>query len=440
MRTFFLLLITLFTTMLPTLAAANFEISVTQGQAAPTPIAIPIFLSDGASRQLAAPMADVITQNLERSALFRSIPRNAHIERLSTLDTPPRFADWRQINAQLLVVGDIQSINNNQIRVNFRLWDILAQRQMAGFTYTTEKDNWRRIAHLVSDAIYKRVTGDDGYFDSRIVYVSEEGDPRNPRKRLAVMDQDGENVRYLTDGNALVLTPRFSPSDTEIIYLAYYQNTPRVYRLNIDSGDVRIVGNFPNMTFAPRYSPDGRTAIMSMARDGNTDIYTLDLDTGRVVRLTNHAGIDTSPSYSPDGKQIVFTSDRGGSAQLYVMNADGSNVKRITHSGGNYSTPVWSPRGDLIAFTKQTQGRFHIGVMRTDGSGERLLSQSFHDEGPTWSPNGRVIMFFRETPGDARGRGRSAALYSIDLTGHNLRRINTPTNASDPAWSGLNPP
>ena len=310
---------------------------------------------------------------------------------------------------------------------------------MVGLAYFTVPDNWRRVAHIVSDAIYKRITGESGYFDTRIVYISETG-PQNRRiKRLAIMDQDGDNHRFLTDGGTLVLTPRFSPTLQEITYLSYYGNQPRVYIFNIDSGRQEVLGDFPGMTFAPRFSADGNKVIMSMAKDGNSEIYTMDLRTRTVKRLTNHSAIDTSPSYSPDGKYITFNSDRGGSQQLYVMEASGAGVKRISHGKGRYATPVWSPRGDLIAFTKFTGGRFFIGVMRPDGKGERLLAEDFLVEAPTWAPNGRVLMFFRQERTKEDGSGGKSRLYSIDLTGHNERQVITPLDASDPAWSPLIP-
>jgi TolB protein len=292
----------------------------------------------------------------------------------------------------------------------------------------------------MADAIYKRVTGEDGYFDTRVVYVSESGPMDRRIKRLAIMDQDGSNHRLLTDGRSLVLTPRFSPTAQEITYLSYARGVPRVYLFNIDTGQQEVVGDFPGMTFAPRFSPDGNKVIMSLAVEGNSDIYTLDLRTRQAVRLTDSPAIDTSPCYSPDGTRIVFNSDRGGSQQLYVMNADGSDVKRISFdSGARYGTPVWSPRGDLIAFTKIDGGQFYIGVMRPDGSGERLLTQAFLVEGPTWAPNGRVLMYFRQAPSDSKGNGGSPRLYTIDLTGYNEREVITPQDASDPAWSPLIP-
>ncbi|MEK7244901.1 MAG: Tol-Pal system beta propeller repeat protein TolB, partial [Pseudomonadota bacterium] len=416
------------------------RIDITRGTVEPMPIAITHFLGgDNVEQNHGRNIARVISANLERSGLFRPIDPKAFIQSAESLGNLPRFGDWRVINAQALVQGRVQIVPDGRLRAEFRLWDVFAEQQMVGLAYHTVPDNWRRVAHIISDAIYKRITGEDGYFDTRVVYIAESGPARRRVKRLAIMDQDGENHRFLTDGSSLVLTPRFSPTLQEITYLSYYQNVPRVYLFNIDTGRQEVVGDFPGMTFAPRFSPDGKKVIMTMAQDGNSEIYTMDLRTRTVTQLTFHSAIDTSPTYSPDSGQIVFNSDRGGSQQLYVMDANGRNVRRISFGTGKYATPVWSPRGDLIAFTKLHQGRFYIGVMRTDGSGERLLVEDFLVEAPTWAPNGRVLMYFRQQPSDARGGGGRTRLYSIDLTGHNEREIVTPTDASDPAWSPLIP-
>ena len=417
-------------------AGAVLKIDITRGNIDPLPIAVTDFYaSDEQALHLGANIAQVVSADLGRSGLFRPIDRGAFIQSPAQMQVRPRFGDWRVINVQALVNGRAELDASGQLRVEFRLWDVFAEQQMSGFVYRTTPANWRRIGHMISDAIYERLTGEDGYFDTRIVYVSESG-PLNRRiKRLAIMDQDGANHRFLTEGHELVLTPRFSPTRQEITYLSYYNDKPRVYIYNIDTGQQEILGDFPGMTFAPRFSPDGDRVVMSLATEGNSELYSMDLRTRAIRRLTSHPAIDTSPSYAPDGTRIVFNSDRGGSQQLYVMNADGSDVRRISFAQGRYATPVWSPRGDLIAFTKMNRGRFFIGVMRPDGSGERLLSESFLDEGPTWAPNGRVLMFFRQVPGDSKGRGGSVRLWSIDLTGYNERQIITPVDASDPAWS-----
>ena len=418
-------------------AEAQLRVDITRGTVEPMPIAIPEFFGKTPQEiNTGRKMATLISADLERSGLFRPIDRRAFIQKVAALRVKPRFGDWRQINAQALVAGSTQAQRDGRLKVEFRLWDVFGEVQMTGLAYFTAPDNWRRVAHIIADEIYKRITGESGYFDTRVVYISEQGPPNRRIKRLAIMDQDGANHRFLTDGRALVLTPRFSPQAQEITYLSYGTGQPRVYIYNIDTGQQEVLGNFPGMTFAPRFSPDGKKVVMSMAQDGNSEIYSMDLRTRRTARLTRHPSIDTSPSYAPDGRQIVFTSDRGGAQQIYVMNANGGGVKRISFGRGEYSTPVWSPRGDLIAFTRITGGVFSIGVMRPDGSGERLLTDGFHVEGPTWAPNGRVLMYFREERGNGR-TGSTSKLYSIDLTGNNERVVAIPGGGSDPAWSPL---
>jgi TolB protein len=424
--------------LLPSSARAEVRVDITQGHMEPLPIAITDFFGKGNQNQeVGNDIATVVARNLERSGLFKPIDKGAFLQKPEALQLQPRYSDWRVINAQALVNGSVSLQPDGRLRVEFRLWDVFAEAQMTGLAYFTEPTNWRRVAHIISDAIYNRITGESGYFDTRVVYVAESGPLRRRVKRLAIMDQDGANIRYLTNGDALVLTPRFSPAAQEITYLSYFNNTPRVYLFNIESGRQELLGNFKGMTFAPRFTPDGQSVLMAFAERGNSDIRLMDLRTRKSSRLTTHSAIDTSPSGSPDSRFVAFNSDRGGSPQIYVMNIDGSNVHRISFGRGRYATPVWSPRGDLIAFTKQLSGEFYIGVIRPDGSGERLLTKSFLDEAPTWSPNGRVLMFFRQQPSDSKGRGGRTRLYSVDLTGHNLREVITPGDASDPAWSSL---
>ncbi|MDI6028627.1 Tol-Pal system beta propeller repeat protein TolB [Corticibacterium sp. UT-5YL-CI-8] len=411
-------------------ARADIVIDVNRGNVEPLPIAITDFLSGD---KMGAEISQIVSADLKRSGLFAPIDKGAFIEKISNPDAAPRFEDWKVINAQALVTGRVSQEADGRVRAEFRLWDTFAGQQLIGEQFFATKANYRRVAHIIADAIYERLTGEKGYFDTRVVYVDESGPKNQRKKRLAIMDQDGANVRYLSDGRAIVMTPRFSPSRQEITYMSYESGEPRVYLLQLETGQRELVGNFPGMTFAPRFSPDGQRVIMSLLRDdGNSNIYAMDLRSRNTTRLTNSSAIDTSPSYSPDGSQVVFTSDRGGQPQIYVMGADGSGQNRISFGGGSYSTPVWSPRGDLIAFTKQSGGEFQIGVMRTDGSGERILSSGFQQEGPTWAPNGRVLMFFREAAG-----GGGPKLYSIDLTGRNEQAIPAQGFASDPAWSPL---
>jgi len=419
--------------LMPQRAKAVVRLDIPGGDFQPLPIAIPKFFGAGQDDGDAAnAVTQIITANLQRSGLFAPIDPTAYIERIASVDAVPRFPDWRNINAQALVTGRIGRQADGRLQAEFRLWDVLGGQQLDGKQYLTTPDNWRRIAHIISDAIYERLTGLGGYFDSRVVFIDETGPPERRVKRLAIMDQDGANVRYLTRGDELVLTPRFSPSTQEITYMAYGQGDPRVYLYNIETSQREIVGNFPGMSFSPRFSPDGQRVIMSLQEGGNSNLFVMDLRSKATTRLTDTQAIDTAPSYSPDGARICFESDRGGKQQIYVMNAGGGSAQRISFGDGSYSTPVWSPKGDYIAFTRLGQGKFAIGVMKPDGTGERVLTEGFHNEGPTFSPNGRVIMFFRDPGGNA-----GPSLYSVDISGRNEQRVPTPSYASDPAWSPL---
>ena len=415
-------------------ARAQLTIDMTRPSFEPVPIAIVDFKGDRG-----ADIAGVVRNDLQNSGLFRSIAPSAFIQQNMDPNAPPRFPDWRSIAAAGVVVGQITSSGGN-IKVDFRLWDVVVGQQATGLSFTSQPDKWRRLAHIIADAIYKRVTGEEGYFDTRIAYVAESGPLGNRVKRIAIMDQDGFNTRYITDGKTIALTPRFSPTLQEIVYMAYGENNgpPRVYLQNVESNRRELLGNFPGMSFAPRFSPDGTKVVMSISSDGNTDIYEMDLRGRALRRLTSGPAIDTSPCYSSDGTQIVFNSDRGGTQQLYVMGAGGGGERRISFGSGRYATPVWSPRGDFIAFTKISGDGFGIGVMRSDGSGERMLANGFLVEGPTWAPNGRVLAFFRQQP-NSGGRTGSVTLHQIDITGRFERQMATQTDASDPAWSPLIP-
>lgn len=405
--------------------------TVRQGTIAPIPIAIPHF--EGQDPRLAIEISRVIANDLGGSGLFKPLDPNSFLERVTNVNAAPNFPNWRQVGAEALVVGRVAPDSGGRLTAEFRLWDPINGKQLTGQRLSTSSDNWRRLAHLIADQIYQQMTGESGYFDTRVVFIDETGPKRKRVKRLAIMDQDGARVQMLTRGEEIVLTPRFSPASNLITYMAYTEDQPKVFLMDLSTGKRELVGDFPGMTFAPRFSPDGRRVVMSLQSGGNSAIFELDLSSRQKRQLSQGQSIDTGPSYSPDGRQIVFESDREGSQQLYVMNADGSNVQRISYGNGRYSTPVWSPRGDYIAFTKQYAGRFLIGVMRPDGSGERVLTEGYHNEGPTWAPNGRVIMFFRESQGENGG----PRIYSVDLTGYNERVVTTPSFASDPAWSPL---
>ena len=428
MRKFLLPLVAL-AALFATPALAALQVDVTQGNAQPLPIAIPDFVT---TDPVGANIASVVRADLERSGLFKPVDPRAFVDKVTNINVVPNFANWRVISAQGLVTGDVVQQPDGRLRVDFRLWDVYGESQMLGQQFFTQPANWRRIAHLVSDAIYERITGEKGYFDTRIVFISETGPATRRVKRLAVMDEDGANPIFLTRGDYMVLTPRFNPTAQMIAYMSYIGAKPRVYLFDLETGKQEVLGNFPNMTFSPRFSPDGNKLALSLENNGNSDIFVMDLRSRQVTRLTSDPAIDTAPSFSPDGRQITFESDRSGSPQIYVMNADGSGQKRISFGNGRADTPVWSPRGDLIGFTRDNAGRFSIAVMRPDGSGERLISSGTFDEGPTWAPNGRVLMFTRELQG-----GRGSQIWSIDVTGRNERRVLTPGDASDPAWSPL---
>src|ERR1700724_3532629 len=419
--------------LLPSLARAETKLVIPEGTVAPLPIAIPDFVAGSpGDGEFSVGVAQVITNNLKRSGLFAPIDQAAFIEKIVNIDAAPQFQSWKTINAQALVTGRMTRQNDGRLKAEFRLWDVNTAQQVARQQYFTSPEYWRRIAHIISDQIYERLTGEKGYFDSRVVFVDETGAKERRVKRLALMDQDGANVRYLMRGADLVLTPRFSPTTQEITYMEFGQGDPRVYLLNIETGQSEIVGNFPGMSFSPRFSPDGQRVIMSLQQGGNSNLFVMDLRSKSTTRLTDTPAIDPSPSYAPDGSRICFESDRGGKPQIYVMPAAGGAAQSISFGDGTYSTPVWSPRGDYIAFTKQGGGQFAIGIMKTDGSGERILTSGFHNEGPTFAPNGRVLMFFRD-PGGAGG----PSLFTLDISGRNEQRVPTPGFASDPAWSPL---
>jgi len=414
---------------------AELEINVTRGTIEPMPIAIAPFLAESASdASIGEKITAVISNDLKNCGLFRPIDRGAFIQDVASLQVQPRFSDWRLINADSLVSGKVEDAGDGKIRVEFRLFDVVREVQIEGRAFTGDMQDWRRMAHKVADAIYKRIVGDEGYFDTQIVYISRQQHGNHRVERIAIMDQDGANNYYVTDGGSLVLSPRFSPTNINLLtFTGFDHKVAKVYLLNLESNQKILMGNFQGLTFAPRFSPDGNRLAMSFAKAGVTSLYEFNLKSRVINRLTQDPVIDTSPSYSPDGNRIVFNSDRGGQTHLYVMNAGGGGIERISFGQGSYRTPVWSPRGDLIVFTKILRGEFYIGVMRPDGSGERLITRGYLVESPCWCPNGRVILFTREA---RRGDPR---LYTIDITGYNERELPTPTSAAHGSWSPLIP-
>lgn len=421
-------------------ANAQIRVDITGGISAPMPIAVPAMPTPAAAKTAAGDtavlgrqVADVITNDLRNSGLFAPLGPGAVRSVAFNQVVSPDFPYWGGTGAQALIQGFVQANGDGTLTVGCYLYDVFAKSEMTRQGYVVPPAQWRRAAHKCADTVYSRLTGEGPYFDSRVVYVSESGPKNNRTKRLAIMDQDGANHRFVTNGQNIVLTPRYSPNGQKVVYMTYAGKRPRVYVYDVGTGSQRLVVDLPNMTFSPRFSPDGRYILFSMAVNGNTDIYRVSASGGAAQRLTTGPGIDTAPSYSPDGSKIVFESDRSGTQQVYVMGADGSGQQRISFGSGRYATPVWSPRGDLIAFTK-IGGGFAIGTMTPGGSGEKILTGGWQDEGPSWSPNGRVIMFFRT----AQGSGK-ADLWSVDLTGVNEHPVPTPLDGSDPSWGPLLP-
>jgi TolB protein len=409
-------------------ALADIVVNVDQGASQPLPIAIPVF----GGPAVAAQIQQVIANDLQSSGLFKPLDPATFPTVDPNVNVQPQFDGWKAISAQGLITGAVTADADGHLRVDFRLWDVYAGDQLLGLQFTSTPENWRRIAHKVADAVYAKLTGQSGYFDTRVVFVAVSGTAAHRVRRLEIMDQDGANPSHLTDGAAEVFTPRFSSKGQEITYMALRPAGSTIYLLNIETGRSEALGHFPGMVFAPRFSPDGTKVVLSVAHDGNTDIYTLTLANGAIRRLTTDPSIDTSPCFSPDGTQIAFNSDRGGSPELYVMDAEGGNVRRISFGEGRYTTPVWSPDGKTIAFTKQTGNVFHIGVMKPDGSGEKILTSSYLDEGPTWAPNSRLLMFSRDT-------GYGPHLWLADISGRLLQPAPYTLGAADPAWSALLP-
>ncbi len=402
------------------------EVEIDQGVLRPFQIAVAPF-----SGQNGAEMSGVISGDLRRSGFFEPINPSSFLETGLTLANAPNFPQWTQIGAQAVLYGSVTPRPDGRNDVGFRLYDPYRQCQLVSYQFTATPEQWRRIAHKISDVIYQRMTGEAGYLDTRVVFVAESGTELNRVSRLAIVDQDGANPVFLTQGEEIIMSPKFSSNAEEITYVALGKDYSRIYLYNLSTGRRESLGEFDGQVLSPRYSPDGTKVAFSIIRGGNTDVHVMDLRSRQVTRLTSDPGIDTSPSFSPDASQLVFNSDRSGSPRLYVMRADGSGQRPISRGGGSYTAPTWSPRGDLIAFTKQQGGRFSTGVMGTDGSGERILSSSYFEEGPSWAPNGRYVMFARQT------RGGDTRLWTVDLSGRVISQSGYDGRGTDPAWSPL---
>jgi TolB protein len=418
----------------PPAPAGDQTINVSGAQTAPIPIAIPLFTDPtGAPSDMGAQIAGVLSDDLGHSGLFAPIDPASFVPN-SIANGTPVWANWSILNAQALITGDVSDQGGGQLRVEFRLWNVTQQTQVTGTAFTTTESNWRRIAHIIGDTVYQQIIGEKGYFDSRVAYISEAGPVTSRIRRLAVMDYDGANNQFLTDGSSMALSPQFNPVRQQLAFVSFQDNDPRVYLFDMQSGEQQLVGSFGDLTIGPRFSPDGNSLLMSVSRGNGAAIVRVSPSGGGMTALTDYSSINVTPSFSPDGSQIVFNSDRDGDQQLFVMGADGSGARRISFGNGQYAEPAWSPRGDLIAYTRWGSGGFSIGVMAPDGSGERILSQGFLVEGATFCPNGRVIMFYRQTPSEG---GHDSRLVTIGIDGFNERLVDTPTDASDPSWGPL---
>lgn len=437
------ILLTITLILFPLITLGESTIHITKGVVDPIPIAINKFKGvDPADDKIGKEIISVITNDLKGSGIFRPISSAAFIENKIGIGYTPLFAAWQQINANLLLNGQVTKGESGKIQVSFILWDTVLEKQLLSESLELPEKLWRRAAHKISDSVYSKLTGYDGYFNTRIVYVSESGPYIKRVKRLALMDYDGANHQFLTNGSDLVLTPRFSPDGKKVLYLSYKNRIPQVFILDLKSGRTHLLGNFPGMSFAPRFSPEGEHVVMSIARKGSTHIYEMNIRSKKVTQLTDGYGINTSPCYSPDGKYIVFNSDRNGSRQLYMIARNGFNVQKISFGGGSYAEPNWSSR-NFVSFTKKTRtSGFTIGVMRPNpdaGDNERLIASGYLVESPSWAPNGRVLVFTKGSPyGSNKNKKNPTGLnriYTIDFTGYNERIIPTPTDASDPDWS-----
>tara|TARA_B100001989_G_scaffold120016_1_gene84564 strand:+ start:617 stop:1942 length:1326 start_codon:yes stop_codon:yes gene_type:complete len=411
------------------------EIDVTEGKIEPLPIAIVEFNQENKNEDnYSSKIQNIISNNLGNTGLFKILPNDSFLQSESEVFFQPLFSDWKLIDANFLVSGKV-TLENNRLKVNFKLWDVYQEKLVINKNISgVSRSDWRILSHIISNLIYEKITGEKGYFDTKLVYVAEEGTQEKKIKKLAIMDYDGNNHEILTDGNELVLTPRFSPDGKNIVFLKYKNNKASVYLMNIKSRKTKILGNFSGMSFAPRFDPNGKKIIFSLTDRGKSNIFIQNLENNEKFQVTNNKYINTSPYFSPDGNKIVFSSDRAGKQNLYIkgIKTISSKVERITYGKGNYATPAWSPRGDYIAFTKSYRKKFFIGLIKTNGKGERLISEGYLTDGPSWSPNGRTLVFFKTVKNI--NNQYETKLFTIDITGNLEKELITPYQASDPDW------
>jgi len=420
--------------LVPLSARAELKIDIIAGNVAPIPVAVQEFESAPANKKLAGQLRDVVVADLKSTGLFRMINRDAYPEHVK-LDEMPNFADWAAIRAQVLVQGRLTEIDGGKLRLEFYVWDIAGKEQIEAQSLTASVSSARRLGHIMADGIYERLTGEVGYFDTQIIFIAETGAPDARVQRMAIMDSDGYNFRYMSDGADMVMSPHFSPNMQTVVFLSYHNNDPMVWSLDMNTGDQRRLGKFGGMTFAPRFSPDGSKIALSLAKGDAVNLYEYDIASRKLRQLTFGDYIDTSPSYSPDGSKIAFNSNRSGTQQIHLLNMADLTQKRLTYGAGRYATPAWNPRGDYIAFTKISDDTFYIGIMTDAGKNEKILASGWFLENPNWAPGGRRLVYY--TTDKVSNTDRASHIRSVDINGMNDYEIKLPDGLSgtEPTWS-----
>jgi Periplasmic component of the Tol biopolymer transport system len=388
--------------------------------------------SAGGTLSIAWQASRLIARDLGTTAEIMALPPTQKDYYSYPEVTAPTFSKWRSKGAKILITGFVQARADQRITFGCYAYDVDKGREVARKGFVVAPDEWQRAAHKCSGLAYTAVTGAPSIFDTRIAYVAESGPAAARVKRLAIVDSDGTNHRYLSAGESMALTPRLSPDGRQIAYVSFLTGTPHVRIRDVDGTNDRALLQPGTLSFAPRFSPDGKRIVFSMTMNGNTDIYSASIDGSAPVRLTTSPGVDTDASFAPDGNRIVFESDRSGSQQLYLMDAhDGSAQRRLTFGGAAYAAPDWSPDGNWIAFTRRDPGGRRVGVLKRDGSGEQLLSAGPGDEGASWAASSRELVFQRSDPAG------NSSLLRVSLDGSEPRSVVLPQGGSDPDWSGV---
>ena len=418
-------------------ARAELKVDIIAGAVDPISIAIQKFeTGKGVSSSDATMIRDVVENDLRRTGLFRIVSHDAFPEYVK-MGEMPDFKSWTAIHAQVLVQASLTLDEEKRYKLEFYVWDVNGTEQIEAQSLVASKKSARRLAHIMADAIYERLTGEVGYFDTQIVFIAESGPVGDRVKRMAIMDQDGYGFRYLSDAKTFVMSPHFSPNMQTVVFLSYRDDDPMIWTLDLDTGAQRKLGQFGGMNFSPRFSPDGTRVALSLVKNGLTHIYEYNLEDKTLRQLTFGNSLDTSPSYSPDGKKMAFNSDRTGRQQIHVLDLETGKEERITFGNGRYATPAWSPDGQFIAFTKIADDTFYIGVMSPNGRNEKILAGGWYMEAPSWAPNSRRVVYYETEKLGPAETERQSHIRSIDIMGQNLYDIEIPDGISgvEPTWS-----